>query len=171
MSEKRHFLVIAAGAAVLPVAFLATVFTLGVKFDRECEGRLKRAADANTAEVARRELGAALAYLERAGMTEGYTSVVYRTPDEDIGFWYSNLKAAQGELEAVGESATKLEKSNVLMKLRETILDQDGQGKTVVTTPSGIAVYPHNLAFGAWAAFAAASGLLCLGAIGCLTAK
>lgn len=169
MSEKKTFIGIAAVAAVLPATLLLTLFVRSVSFDRECGGRLKRAADANTVEVARREIGAALAYLERENMTQGYTSVLYRTPDEDVGFWYSNLKAAQGELDAVGEGATKLEKSNVLMKLRETILDQSSDGKTVVTKPDGISVFPSNLAFGIWSAFAAVSALFCVGAIGCLS--
>ena len=58
----------------------------GINFNVECKGHLKRAADANTIELAKQELDIALSYLEREGMTEGYTSVLYKTPDEDVGF-------------------------------------------------------------------------------------
>lgn len=117
-----------------------------IQFDRGCEGYLKRAADANTVELATKQLKTAIDYMEREGLTSGYTSVLYRTPDEDVGFWYTNVKSALGELEKMNPNATQLEKSNLLMKLRETLLDE---GKTSgITLPEGISVYPNNAAMG-----------------------
>ena len=52
------------------------------------------------------------------------------------------------ELRSVDSSATQLERTNVLMKLRETLLDE-GQGVSV-TAPSGITVFPFNAAFALW---------------------
>ncbi len=42
-------------------------------------------------------------------MTSGYTSILWQTPDEDIGFWYTNLKASQQELQNL-QSNNALEK-------------------------------------------------------------
>jgi prepilin-type N-terminal cleavage/methylation domain-containing protein len=113
-----------------------------VVFSIECKGHLKRAADANVVPLALQELKTAISFLEANNMTEGYTSILIKTPDEDIGFWYQNLKASADELSKVDEQATQLEKSNLLMKLRETLLDQ-GQTSSV-TVPAGAAVFPHN---------------------------
>jgi len=120
----------------------------GVFLKKDCLGYLKRAADANTVEVAHREITVAIDYIEKNHLTSGYTSVVYNTPDEDIGFWHENLKAAQAELAAVmnNPASTSLERSNVLMKLRETLLDK-GESGDHLTYPSGLAWYPHNATY------------------------
>jgi len=138
-------------AVVFTLLFLAwgTVRTIaGINFDRGCEGYLKRAADANTVQLADRNLAVAVKYLEDNQMTSGYTSVLWRTPDEDVGFWYANLNSSLEELHSVKPEATQLEKTNVLMKLRETLLDQ-GQS-TTVTAPDGISIYPNNSFYWWW---------------------
>jgi len=127
-------------------------FINSVQFDQNGGGNLKRAADANTVELAKEELGKAIAYFEQRQLTSGYTSIVYHTPDEDLEFWYKNLKAAYGELETVQPYTTQLERTNVLMKLRETLLDNTGEG-TSVTLPQGISIYPYNGFYMLWAIF------------------
>lgn len=117
-----------------------------ISFDINCEGHLKRAADANTVELAKQEMETVvIEYLEKNNMTTGYTSILWNTPDEDIDFWYRNLKSSLQELNNISPEATQLEKTNVLMKLRETLLDQ-GQS-TTVTAPMGISIFPHNALF------------------------
>jgi hypothetical protein len=111
-----------------------------VQFSRNCGGYLKRAGDANTVPLAKRELARALAYIESNGLTKGYTSILYTTPDEELGFWYENLKVSHAELLNVKPDAGLYETSNVLMKSRGTLLDGNG----TVTIPSGISVYPNN---------------------------
>ncbi|MCX6823970.1 MAG: hypothetical protein NT085_02490 [candidate division SR1 bacterium] len=134
-------------------AYLGVRTWNSVSFDRNCSGLLKRAGDANTVEMAKEQLKMAVNYCETHELTSGYTSVMYNTPDEEIGFWYNNLKSSLGELNAVVPNATQMEKSNVLMKLRETLLDTDDKGKTVVTCPKGISRYPYNLLYGIWGIF------------------
>jgi hypothetical protein len=122
-----------------------------INFGRNCEGYLKRAADANTIGLAIENIEVAIKYAENNNLKSGYTSIVFRTPDEDIGFWYTNLTASLMELRAVGSETSRLERTNILMKLRETILDQ-GQS-TSVTIPSGISIYPSNGFYAMWAWF------------------
>lgn len=132
----------------------------GIQFNRDYSGHLKRAADANSVQLAEKELSIALRYLnERELNTEegrnrgripDYTSIVYSTPDEQISFHYDNIKASLDEVRDViakGEEATALERSNLLIKLRESLLNH-GKGDASgvqVTYPDGLDVYPHNL--------------------------
>jgi len=128
-----------------------------ITFDINCGDRLKRAADANTIELAKQELKASLDYMEHEGMTSGYTSVLYNSPSEDIGFWYKNVKSSYDELLSLPDNVTPLERSNMLIKLRETLLDS-GKESTKVTLPSGISIFPYN-SFFAWWGYV--SGILC----------
>jgi hypothetical protein len=146
MYQKKNVALRRIGAVLLILPIMAlTGWRVGVtlEYGRSIEGRLKRAADANTVEMAERELQAALTVMEARGMTSGYSSVFYQTPDDDIGYWHNNLKTSLEELEALPQDASPLEKSNMLLKLRETILDHDSDGESV-TAPSGISVFPHN---------------------------
>jgi hypothetical protein len=72
--------------------------------------------------------------------------VCYRTPDEDLAFWFGNLRGALEGLEAMPASANGMERTNTLMKLRETLLDTTTKG-TVVTSPPGVSKFPHNLSY------------------------
>ena len=87
----------------------------------------------------------AIKYMETNRITEGYTSLLYKTPDEDVGFFYRNLKTARHELETMPATATQLEKTNTLMKLRET-LTVSGEHGEYLAVPSGLSWYPFNWA-------------------------
>jgi len=138
-------------AVVFTVIFLTwggVVIYKSIVFDIGCKDRIKRAADANTIELAKREMESVIRYIENNGLTEGYTSILYRTPKEDIGFWHDNLKASLEELKKVDPGASQLEKSNILIKLRETLVDH-GESVTV-TLPPGISRFPNNTAYAIW---------------------
>ena len=133
---------------VISVLLILVSFTIfgfriskNVHFKQNVTGYLKRAADANTIELAEQELTKVINYLEANKLTTGYTSILWETPDEDIDYWYRNLKASQLELQTL-ESESALEKTNVLIKLRETLVDVGESTK--VTVPDGLAVYPNN---------------------------
>lgn len=136
MKKTLSFLLI-----ICSVAIFGARISKKIAFKQNVKGYLKRAADANTVELANEELTKVIDYLEANDITSGYTSVLWQTPDEDIDFWYRNLKASQKELQHLGTTST-LEKTNVLIKLRETLLDV-GE-KTKVTVPEGLSVYPNN---------------------------
>lgn len=110
---------------------------LGITFNQNCSGHLKRAADASTIELAQKELKRAIDYMEQENLTKGSTHIIYATPDNDIGFWYDNIRSTYVELQNLPASSTSLEKSNMLIKLRETLLDGDE-----VTLPPYISLYP-----------------------------
>lgn len=118
-----------------------------IRFNRNVEGYLKRAADANTVELAEKNLTIALNNL--VNTPRGYTSIIYTTPDEDVGFWLDNLRASQKELKQLPANTTALEKSNTLIKLRETLLD-GGEHGVYVTVPPGISIFPANTLFAIW---------------------
>jgi len=132
-------------AGIVLIAFSLVVFgyriAKKIEFKRHVTEYLKHAADANTIELAHQELTKAINYLEANELTSGYTSIFYETPKDDISFWYQNLKASQQELAEL-DSESALERTNVLIKLRETLVDSGESTK--VTKPKGIDVYPHN---------------------------
>ncbi len=124
------------------IIMLSTLTYQSIIFDIEIGGHMNRAANANTIELATQEMNIVVQNMEKRGMTEGYTSIIYKTPDEDVGYWYNNMNDSLTELMSVNPNATKLEKSNVLMKLRESLTTD---GKIVV--PPGIERFPYNALF------------------------
>lgn len=144
-SSSEH---IGKGFFLLLISLIVPVIVIvkSVQFSQNCGGYLKQAADANTVELALDRVNKALEYIEAKGLTQGYTSVLWRTEDENIGYWYDNIKACRAELEA-NIDASSLEKSNVLMKVRESLTD-NGEKGTELTVPPGISRYPDNLIYG-----------------------
>ena len=116
-----------------------------IRFQQDCSGYLKQAADANTPELAISRLDLAIKYLQDNNLTTGYTSVLWRTEDQNIEFWYQNLKACREELENCLDGS-QLEKSNVLMKVRESLTDEGEKG-TKLTIPKNIMFYPDNATY------------------------
>lgn len=141
---------------VMPVSTIV----MNVEFRQECSGYLKQAADANSVEIALNRIDKALKYMEANGLTQGYTSVFYRTEDENVGFWYQNIKACKKELASCINS-TPLEKTNVLMKVRESLTDQGNNG-TVLTIPSGISRYPNNALYATLTIISLIVGVFCV---------
>ncbi|MBK8621504.1 MAG: hypothetical protein IPN79_07025 [Saprospiraceae bacterium] len=142
---------------VLSLSILGFRVYKGVILKQNVTGHLKRAGDANTIDLAKEELNYVINFLDKNNIKEGYTSILWKTPDEDVTFWYKNLVASKAELDNYkGDSA--LEKTNILMKLRETLID-DGE-KTKVTIPPGLSVFPDNKRWAAFTVFALFAGLL-----------
>ena len=110
-----------------------------IQFNASCGNYLELAADANSIDVAEKHLSTAIEYLEENDITSGYTKIFVYYPKNDIGIWYENLKTAQNQLQSMQANGyDELEQSNMLMKLRETVLDEDGS----LTHPQGISM-PH----------------------------
>lgn len=131
---------------VLFMGLLIGEIVLNIQYDRKVTNELQLAANASTVEIAIEKMDLALEEIEKRDLTEGYTSIFYRTPDEDIGYWYDNLKTALDELKEITPEDNKLLRSNMLLKLRETILYYSQNG-SYVQQPSGIHKYPYNKAW------------------------
>lgn len=129
-------------AFIVPIICIVRV----VVFNQNCGGYLEQAANANSVELALERLNVAIEYVEEHNMTDGYTSVLWKTESDNIGYWYRNLKTCQEELEACVNSS-QLEKTNVLLKVRESLTDE-GKDGTELITPNGISRYPNNALFG-----------------------
>ncbi len=143
------FMVLAIIATMVFGAWGTVRIVNAVEFNTNCKQYLKRAADANTVETAKEELAKAISYAEDNNLTEGVVSIFLRQPKNDVGYWYKNMTEAYEELENLPEDATSLEKTNVLMKLRETLTDETDSGVSV-TVPNGISIYPNNVAYFWW---------------------
>ncbi len=134
----------------LAISLVGLVLLSGVRvmaciaFDQNCEGQLKQAADANTLDLAHERLSIAVDYATAEGLTEGYTSIMYKTPSDDIGFWYKNLTETQAKLAAAkNRELSESEEAQILDKVRETLIDRGDNGDEV-TAPGGISIYPNN---------------------------
>lgn len=125
---------------------------------------LKKAADAPTVQLAEERLNHAIKTIEKRGLTKGSTHVLYRTDETDLGIWYNQLVETRNQLESVNpNSLTLLEESNLLMKVRETIVDQS-DGDIVVTTPPRIITFPYHVPY-AIVSFISFIALMIFGAI------
>lgn len=135
--KKTLLIILAIIMFILPAVTWTYSIVKNVQFNANCGEYLKMAADANSIDIAEKHLSTALSYLESNNLTSGYTKIFIYRPTNDIGLWYTNLKTAQTQLQEMQNSEyTELEQSNMLMKLRETILD----GDSALTHPMGISM-------------------------------
>ena len=155
----KIFMVFAIIATIVFGAWVTVRSVKDVQFSMNCTQYIKRAADANTVETAKEELSKAISYAEENNLTEGVVSIFFHQPKNDIGYWYKNMTESYSELENLSEDATSLEKTNVLMKLRETLTDETEKGVSV-TVPGGISIYPSNILYFWWGLL---SGIFCFG--------
>ena len=133
------------------VSFLLCEAVMSIKeyqFDKKCKQYIKLVADASSIELATEYLEKAIVYCENNDLTEGYTAVFFKQPKNDIGIWYRNLKVAFEELKNLPVDSTPLEQSNLLMRIRESLIDEGNNAR--VTVPSGIHLYPNNVVFFLW---------------------
>ena len=152
------------------ILFLAIIFTIAFgawalvrtvkvyQFENNCEVYIERAANASSVEIAKEELGKAIKYAEDNNLTEGIVSIFLKRPQNDVGYWYKNMKTAYEELDNLHKDATALEKTNLLMKLRESLVDTV-DGTTYVVSPQGISIYPNNVAYFWWAMISSIAAL------------
>lgn len=132
------------------VAFMCALVYNSAIYEREVGGHLKLAADANSIELAERKLTRAVNGMDKLDLcSEGgndcYTSVLWRVPEDDIAYWRENIESTLSDLNSMTpeQRADNLTESNQLIKVRETLVD-NGESGTYVTSPNGIANYPHN---------------------------
>lgn len=156
---KKTFLAFAVIFTLLFTAWGSIRIVKSVSFSTNCTQYLKRAADANSVEMAKEELEKAIFYAESKNLTHGRVSIFLNQPVNDIGYWYENMKVSYEELENLPDDSSPLEKTNVLMKLRETLTDSS-DGSLVVTMPMGISIYPYNVSYFWWGIISSIGAIL-----------
>lgn len=141
---KALFIILCIICAIIPLIVYTVGIVKTVEMDVNCIAYLELAADANSVTLAEKHLTTAINYLEENGITRGNTSIIIKSPANDIGIWYENLKSAQEQMQNLSarDDLTELEESNALMKLRETLLDD-----TAVTHPEMISFYPAHISW------------------------
>jgi hypothetical protein len=146
----KGFILIVAAAAVFHLVVVLGFFVYrGYVVETRCLQYLKQAADANTVDIAKDSMDKALAFIDAQQWQAGNTGIILSQPKNDVGFWAKNLRGAKKELDDVRPDATPLERSNMLMKLRETLLDNDSKG-TTITHPGGISLFPYQVVAWIW---------------------
>ena len=111
-----------------------------VLFNMECEGYLKLAANSNSIELAKSNLDHAIQYIEKNQLTSGNSAIFIKGPSTNITLWYANLKACQKEIwEMSVKGGNTLEQTNLLMKLRESLLNNE-----LVIVPEFLSMYPYQ---------------------------
>ena len=138
---KQFFIFLTIIFILIPSISYTNAIVKDIKFNAECINYFELAADANNVVLAEKYLTKGIEYLENHNLTSGYTKVFVYKPINDIGIWYENLKAAQAQTQelATKSELTDLEESNCLMKLRETLLNNEG----FVNHPSLIIFHPN----------------------------
>ena len=118
-----------------------------IQLNHNCIQYIEKAATSNTVEIAKENLSKVITYAEEHNLTEGTVSIFYKQPMNDIGYWYKQITAIYNELDKLSEDSTPLERSNVLMKLNESLTDKEG----FAILPDGLSIYPDNVAYFWWA--------------------
>jgi len=128
------------------IVFVCTVisnYVYNYNFNKECCDYLKLAAYSPSIEKSTQFLEKALVYLEKEEKTTGNSAFIFKTPSSDIGIWFSQLKEAQKTLvKCLPDSISGLEKTNALMKIRETI-----ENGTILTLPPYLDTFPKHIFF------------------------
>jgi preprotein translocase subunit SecF len=148
--SKEGRLVIGILFMILVGIWITTLWYNNYKFTVDIGGHMERASNANTIELAIEEMEDVVTNMERRELTKGYTSIAFPEPSEDVGFWYKNMNDSLKELKSISPNATQLEKSNILMKLRETLQNSGDNGGEEIVVPAGISRYPYNTLYAIW---------------------
>lgn len=139
---KQFFIFLTIIFVILPIIIYGVGIYKVITFEANCINYFELAADANNVILAEKYLTKGIEYLENNNLTSGYTKIFIYKPTNDIGIWYENLKAAQSQLQELTnkEDLTELEESNCLMRLRETLLQEDG----IITHPELVSFHPNS---------------------------
>lgn len=96
-------------------------------FAENCTAHIEKAATASSVEIAKEELALAIEYVEKNIYKEGNDAY----EDENVEYWYNNMKAAYEKLENVPADASEEAKSTVLLQINESLLKHTVLGKEV----------------------------------------
>ncbi len=147
MKTARPFLIrlLIIGPPALLVLLMAISSYMEFTAWRDVFDYLKLAADAPSLSIAERYLSTAVRNMEARGWTSGSTALFLKVPRLDIGLWYQNTNGALTEVKSlidIDKALTPVDRSNALVKLRETLMDG-----TQLTFPESVEIAPYNRLF------------------------
>lgn len=150
----KIFLTFLCSSIFVFLTWAAAVIVLRIQFDQNCSGHILNACNATTVELALSELRTALDYLEEKELTTGYTSILYKTEKDNVGFFYNNVKSCYEYVETLKEQNIEpfnqtLQLQSIKDKLVEELGEKNGRAE-FIREPQGITRYPHNLAYCIW---------------------
>jgi len=94
LASQMRLSVAAFALALLAITgWAGTKFHLANLFDAECASYVRSAAKATDRAVADKHFMHAVDWLKANGMTEGFTSVLYNGPEEDVSEWFAKLNS------------------------------------------------------------------------------
>ncbi len=139
---------------VLIIGSLISIATWGairacryLSFYKGCESFLKNSVYTDSITLTKTELSYAISYLEEKDLTHGRVSIITQDINNDIGYFYENLKEQYMLLvEAENKNLNDREQEDVLKIYRKNICNNFGSPKI----PNGITIYPYNIAFFWW---------------------
>lgn len=150
MNTTRTLILLAAAVFLISgTAATTTNIVADYHFDRDIGSHLKKAADSPTVGEAANQMDAALSAIEEQDLTGGNSAFIFKTEETSVETWYRQLKQVQTDLHDLPDDASPLERSNVLIKVRETILDSGSDGD-YLTLPPYITVYPNHVGMLVW---------------------
>jgi len=138
--------------------FLSTLswggYRLVAKFQAQSAylGYLKNASQTDSIPLIKIELKKAMVEIERRGLTSGYTSIIWTTPNDNIGLWYKNLMLLLNQLYYFPDNSSAKEKSKMLMKIKEILIDESKDEKDNLYFPEKVYLFPHNKIVALWGA-------------------
>lgn len=141
--KKTVFIILCIICILIPIGAYSGGIVKSIKMSVNCLDYLSMAADANSVELADKYLSIGIDYIEKNNLTQGSTEILVYSPRKDLKLWYENLKSAQSQLKELNlkEDLTDLEESNTLMKLRESLLNEEGN----LIYPTNISTYPNHV--------------------------
>jgi len=125
---------------VITITFLSFRIFSFVNFNANCANYLRVATNAGTIENATYNADIAINFLKNHNLDSGFTSTLYKTQDENLEYFFKNLTDTVTSMKNLPQNASELEKSNVLLKFREVLLDNNS-----LSIPTGISIFPFNI--------------------------
>lgn len=125
---------------------------------------------AEDAKTAKKQFRRAMVWIEENGAKEGFTSVSYQSPTDNVNDWYENVANVDDEMDRLVITKDTPQPWRQSMVHHRLVL-VDGDGKvTSVQTPRGLYLHPNNRFFG-WSTAVALVGSLTFLTLGGITLR
>lgn len=150
-----------AGSLILGMILLALTWmvyrtTVASKYTAHVDRKVEAALQVQmTPQESHKLLGEAIDFIKAQGPTEGYTSVLWDSEDDNMGRYFSLLVAADGKMLLATTVDTRAEQDRLVSEAHSIMAygnswDKTGTRYDVLDVPEGASVFPHNVAVAWW---------------------